>query len=89
MSEYNYQINQLKKENEELRQARDLAEKNYHILMNDNNALNIKLDNLENVFIGNPVSKGEAQSKSRTKAEDDFMISNVNILILSTLTNPK
>jgi len=77
MTEYNYQINQLKSENEELRQARDLAEKNYHILMNDNNALNIKLENLENVFIGNPVTKGDAQSKSRTKAEDDFMISNL------------
>jgi len=46
MSEYQYQIIQLKNENEELRQARDLAEKNYHILMNDNNALNIKLENL-------------------------------------------
>jgi len=77
MAEYNYEIVRMKKENEELRHARDLAEKNYHILMNDNNALNIKLENLENVFIGNPLYKGENQAKNRTKMEDEFMISNL------------
>jgi len=35
-----------------LRNAREIAETNYHIVMNDNNALQIKLENLENVFIG-------------------------------------
>jgi len=65
----------LKNENEELRHARDLAEKNYHVLMNDNNSLNLKLQNLENVFIGVPVLKGESGSKSKTKVEDEFMIS--------------
>jgi kinesin family member 12 len=46
MSEYQFEVNRLKKENDELRYSRDVAEKNYHILMNDNNALQIKLENL-------------------------------------------
>jgi hypothetical protein len=29
------------------RNAKEVAEKNYHIVMNDNNALQIKLENLE------------------------------------------
>jgi len=77
MTEYNYEITRLKNENEELRHARDLAEKNYHVLMNDNNALNLKLQNLENVFIGGPVQKGESGSKNKTKIEDEFMISSL------------
>lgn len=45
--EYQYEINRLKQENDELRNSKDIAEKNYHIVMNDNNALQIKLENLE------------------------------------------
>jgi len=30
-----------------IRNAKEVAEKNYHIVMNDNNALQIKLENLE------------------------------------------
>lgn len=40
------ELSRLQQENEELRAARDVAEKNYHLLMNENNALNIKLENL-------------------------------------------
>ena len=36
----------MRHENDELRNAREVAEKNYHIIMNDNNALQIKLENL-------------------------------------------
>ena len=39
IAEYQVEMNRYKKENDELRYARDIAEKNYHILMNDNNAL--------------------------------------------------
>ena len=76
MGEYQFELQRLKKENEELRYSRDVAEKNYHILMNDNNALQIKLENLENVFIGNPIQKGD-QPKQRNRIEDEFMISTV------------
>jgi kinesin family protein 12 len=79
MSEYQYEVNRLKKENEELRFARDVAEKNYHILMNDNNALQIRLENLENVFIGNPIQKGEMDNKQKNRIEDEFMITNVKV----------
>jgi hypothetical protein len=58
----------LKQDNDELRNAKDVAEKNYHIVMNDNNALQIKLENLEQVFIGNPVAKGD-QDKQRLQEE--------------------
>jgi len=58
--EYQFELTRLKQENDELRNAKDVAEKNYHIVMNDNNALQIKLENLEQVFIGNPISKGDS-----------------------------
>jgi hypothetical protein len=32
---------------------------------------------VENVFIGNPIQKGDVENKSRSKIEDEFMISNV------------
>lgn len=38
----------MKSENEELRNAREVAEKNYHVVMNNNNALQIKLENIGN-----------------------------------------
>jgi kinesin family protein 12 len=39
ISEYQFELNRLKNESDELRSAREMAEKNYHIVMNDNNAL--------------------------------------------------
>lgn len=33
------ELNRLGTENNELRNARETAEKNYHVIMNDNNAL--------------------------------------------------
>lgn len=43
-------------ENQELRNARQVAQKNYMIVSNDNNALQIKLQNLEQLFIKNSTS---------------------------------
>ncbi len=53
MQEYQFELDRIKQENIQLRNAREVAERNYHAVMNDNNALQIKLGNLENVFIGN------------------------------------
>lgn len=39
VSEYQMELNRLGTENSELRNAREVAEKNYHVIMNDNNAL--------------------------------------------------
>ena len=70
--EYQYEINRLKQENDELRNSKDIAEKNYHIVMNDNNALQIKLENLEQVFIGNPIMKGD---QDKQKMQEEYMAS--------------
>ena len=53
ISEYQFELNRLKNESEELRSAREMAEKNYHIVMNDNNALQIKLENLGRFVVDN------------------------------------
>jgi hypothetical protein len=47
LHDYQYEMNRIRKENDELRNSKEMAEKNYHIVMNDNNALQIKLENLE------------------------------------------
>lgn len=39
VDEYQYEMNRLKSENVDLRNARESAEKNYHLVMNDNNSL--------------------------------------------------
>lgn len=50
-------MSRLQQESQELRNAREVAEKNYMIVANDNNALQIKLENLEQLFIKNSTSK--------------------------------
>ena len=37
LHDYQFEMNRIRKENDELRNSKDLAEKNYHIVMNDNN----------------------------------------------------
>lgn len=78
ITEYEFQIKGMKLENEELKNAKEVAEKNYQILMNDNHALNIKLENLENVFIGNPIQKGD-QKNQQALMSDEYMASNVSL----------
>lgn len=50
LHEYQLEVNNVKLDNEELRNARDVAVKNYHIVMNENNALQIKLENLGIIY---------------------------------------
>ena len=76
MSEFEGEITRMKLENDHLRSGKDLAEKNYQIVMNDNHALNMKLENLESVFIGNPIPKGDAKNQQRL-ISDEYMASNV------------
>ncbi|KAM3136802.1 hypothetical protein pb186bvf_011061 [Paramecium bursaria] len=72
LHEYQMEVNRIKQENDELRNARDVAQKNYHIVMNENNALQIKLENLEQVFIGNPITKGD---QDKAKLQEEYMSS--------------
>lgn len=39
VQEYQVELYRLRQENDELRNGREVAEKNYHVVMNDNNAL--------------------------------------------------
>lgn len=57
IQEYEFEMSRLEVENQELRNGREIAEKNYMIVANDNNALQIKLENLEQLFIKNSSSK--------------------------------
>jgi kinesin family protein 12 len=50
VQEYQFELNRMKSENEELRNAREIAEKNYHVVMNNNNALQIKLENIGIIY---------------------------------------
>ncbi|CAD8071215.1 unnamed protein product [Paramecium sonneborni] len=72
LHEYQMEINKLKQENDELRNARDVSVKNYHIVMNENNALQLKLENLEQIFIGNPITKGD---HDKSKIQEEYMSS--------------
>lgn len=76
LGEYEYELDRLKTENEEIRNAKELAEKNYQIVMNDNNALNLKLENLENVFIGGPIMKGNTGTEQKLLS-DEYMTANL------------
>jgi kinesin family protein 12 len=86
ITEYEFQIKGLKLDNDELKNAKEVAEKNYQILMNDNHALNIKLENLENVFIGNPIQKGD-QKNQQALMSDEYMASNVGYFEYPWLIN--
>jgi kinesin family member 12 len=70
-------------ENDELRGTNEVTAKNYQIVLNDNHALNVKLENLENVFIGNPIQKGDHKSQQRL-ISDEYMASNVNFFKIVT-----
>lgn len=62
-------MSRLEKDKMELRNAREVAEKNYLIVSNDNNALQIKLDNLEHLFIKN--------SNGRKNISQEYMNTNL------------
>eukprot|EP00825_Cyclidium_porcatum_P038331 TRINITY_DN4421_c0_g1_i4.p1 TRINITY_DN4421_c0_g1~~TRINITY_DN4421_c0_g1_i4.p1 ORF type:complete len:230 (+),score=45.51 TRINITY_DN4421_c0_g1_i4:124-813(+) len=83
VQEYQLELYRIRQENDELRNGREVAEKNYHVVMNDNNALQIKLENLEKVFIGNPGNKGDGNNKN--KMSEEYMTS---VLMLEN-TEPK
>jgi kinesin family protein 12 len=74
--EYEGEIAKLKVENNELKSTKEITDKNYQIVLNDNHALNVKLENLENVFIGNPIQKGDNRGQQRL-ISDEYMASNV------------
>lgn len=83
VGEFENELARLKLENDELRSGKELAEKNYTIVMNDNHSLNVKLENLESVFIGNPIQKGDNKNQQRL-ISDEYMATNVGELNAAT-----
>ena len=62
IQQHQAEINQLREQNFKLREEREIAEKNYHKSMLENQSLNIKLENLESTFVGAGI-KDERQPK--------------------------
>jgi len=49
------EMNEIQYNNQNLRNQKELSENRYYLMMNENNVLQIKLQNLENLFVGNPI----------------------------------
>ena len=78
ISEFESEIARLKTINDNMKTEKDVTDKNYQIVLNDNHALHTKLENLENVFIGNPIPKGDSKGQQRL-ISDEYMASNVSL----------
>lgn len=76
ISEFESEIARMKTINDNLKSEKEVTDKNYQIVLNDNMALHSKLENLENVFIGNPIPKGDARVQQKL-ISDEYMASNV------------
>jgi len=63
MSEYEHELERLREENNQIRFAKDLRERDFENVMFENAQLQNKLENLENVFIGSAIPR-DGQSRS-------------------------
>ena len=57
MQEYAYEVERLREENNQIRFAKDLRERDFENVMFENAQLQNKLENLENVFIGSSIQR--------------------------------
>ena len=55
LQEYEYELDRLRQENNEIRMVKDLRERDFENVMFENAQLQNKLENLENVFIGSAI----------------------------------
>jgi kinesin family protein 12 len=55
LQEFEFEIQRLREENNQLRFAKELKERDFESVMFENNTLYGKLENLENVFIGSAI----------------------------------
>lgn len=58
LNEFESELNRLRVENSQLRYQKDLKERDLSSVMFENQTLYTKLENLENVFIGQPLQRG-------------------------------
>ena len=78
LKEFDNEIGRLRDENSQLRNQKDLMQRDYHSVMLENNSLHQKLENLENVFIGTTIEKHHDGSVSNSKISDTYTHSNVS-----------
>jgi hypothetical protein len=57
--EFEIELDRLRQENNEIRMVKDLRERDFENVMFENAQLQNKLENLENVFIGSAIKRGE------------------------------
>lgn len=69
MQEFDLEIIRLRQENHQLRYQKELAKRDYENVLFENNTLNSKLENLENVFIGSAIQRNPAKSKTNLTSD--------------------
>jgi len=57
LQEFEFEIQRLREENQQLRYQKELQERDFENVMFENNQLYGKLENLENVFIGSAIQR--------------------------------
>ena len=63
--EFEFEITRLKEENSQLRYQKELTEQDFENVAFENNTLNSKLENLENVFIGASIQRNQVKNTTR------------------------
>lgn len=69
LQEFDLEVIRLKQENHQLRYQKELTKRDYENILFENNTLNSKLENLENVFIGSAIQRNPAKSKSNLSTD--------------------
>ena len=73
LQEFDLETIRLRQENHQLRFQKELAKRDYENVLFENNTLNSKLENLENVFIGSAIQRNPA--KNKTNLSTDYVTS--------------
>ena len=71
ITEYQFEIHRLMNENQELRTAQELVERNYCSIIADNTNIQSKLQNLEQVFLG------DGNGGGKKKGGEEYMTANL------------
>ena len=72
-------MERLREENNQIRFAKDVRERDFENVMFENAQLQNKLENLENVFIGSAIQRQMAQRPSTEGLSQDYTTSNLLI----------
>ncbi len=67
----------LKEENSQLRYQKEVSERDYHSVMQENEGLMTKLENLENIFVGAPIQKTGGSGAVAGPAQERYVASKV------------